>query len=113
MSMTELVPADLAQLRFSDFAGADIEQVATYLYAAEPNFMAALEADIRERGLIEPVELLGGYLVVRGHHRTAAAWRARVSVPVAPYGHSRTPGQTIEHYLWAALRSRFPEELAA
>ena len=111
--MTVLSPADLEQLRFSDFAGARIAHVADYLYATEPNFMAALEADIRLRGLAEAVELLGGHLLVRGHHRAAAAWRAKVSVPSAPYGHCRTPDQTIEHYRWAALRRRFPEELAA
>jgi len=93
--MTELAPADLARLSFSDFAGASIEQVAGYLYATEA------------------VELLGEHLVVRGSHRAAAAWRAGISVPVAPHGHSRTPAQTIEHYGWAALRRSFPEELAA
>ncbi len=111
--MTDLTPADLEQLAFSDFAGARIGQVADYLYATEPNFMAALEADIRLRGLTEAVELLGGHLLVRGHHRAAAAWRAEMSVPSAPFGHSRTPDQTIEHYRWAALRRSFPEELAA
>jgi len=111
--MTELAPADLARLSFSDFAGASIEQDAGYLYATEPRFMAALEADIRARGLSQAVELLGEHLVVRGSHRAAAAWRAGISVPVAPHGHSRTPAQTIEHYGWAALRRSFPEELAA
>ena len=50
--MTNLSPADLEELAFSDFAGARIEQVAEYLYATEPQFMAALEADIRVRGLL-------------------------------------------------------------
>ena len=111
--MTELAPADLAQLRFSDFAGAGIEQVAAYLYAAEPNYMAALEADIQVNGITEAVELLGEHLVVRGHHRVAAAWRAQVSVPAAPYGHCRIPDETIQHYRWAALRRSFPGDLAA
>lgn len=111
--MTDLAPDQLEQLVFSDFAGATIRQIADYLYATEPNFMAALEADIRLRGISQAAELLGEHLVVRGHHRMAAAWRADMPVPVAPYGHHRTPGQTIEHYWWAALRRSFPDELAA
>ena len=110
--MTDLAPADLGTLAFSDFVGASIGQVADYLYATEPRFMAALEADIRARGVTGAVELLGGHLLVRGHHRAAAAWRAQVSVPSAPYGHNRTPDQIIQHYWWAALRRRFPQELA-
>jgi hypothetical protein len=111
--VTDLAPADLEQLAFSDFAGASVSQVADYLYATEPNYMSALEADIRVRGITEAVELLGAHLVVRGCHRVAAAWRAQATVPSAPYGHSRTPHATVQHYWWAALRRRFPKELAA
>jgi len=111
--MPTLMPGDLTRLIFSGFAGAGIGDVANYLYRTEPRYMAALEADIRERGITEAVELLGSCLLVRGHHRAAAAWRAGAAVPAAPCGHSRTPDQTIEHYCWAALRRRYPGELAA
>jgi hypothetical protein len=111
--MTDLSPADLEQLAFADFAGARIEEVAAYLYATEPQFMTALASDIQLRGVLLPAELTGGYLVIRGRHRMAAAYRAGMPVPTAPAGYGRAPEQTIEHYRWAALRRSFPEELQA
>lgn len=111
--MTTLAPADLEQLIFADFAGARIAQVASYLYTTEPRYMAALEADIRERGMRQPAELIGGHLVIHGHHPMAAAYRAGAPVPVAAQGRERTPAETAEHYWWAAMRRTFPEELAA
>jgi len=108
-----LAPADLEQLIFADFAGARIDQVADYLYATEPRYMAALEEDIRVRGVSQPAELIGEHMVIHGHHPVAAAYRAGVPVPVVRQGRERTPAETAEHYYWAALRRSFPGELAA
>jgi hypothetical protein len=52
--ITKLAPEQLAALDFASFAGATLAQVADWLYAAEPQFMAALESDIRVRGLLQP-----------------------------------------------------------
>jgi hypothetical protein len=111
--ITELAHEQLEGLAFADFGGATIEQVAAWLYTAEPQFMAALEGDIKVRGLLLPTELASGHLVVRGQHRIAAAYRAGVPVPVTDCGYQRSPAETVEHYKWAALRRSFPGELAA
>jgi hypothetical protein len=70
-------------LRFQDFRGGDIRDVARCLYRDQPEFMQALEADVRERGVQEPVEL--GHEDTRTRSRKAITgsrrltWRAGMS----------------------------------
>ena len=107
-----LEAAGLTGMHFYDFPDGDIEEVAAYLYRNEPEFMSALETDIRGRGVLEPVELQDGTTVVDGHHRAAAAWRAGSAVPVTrqePGG----AGPSAEHQRWAELRRSHPAEHSA
>lgn len=62
-----------------------IHEVASRLYALEPDRMHAMETDVRERGVQKPVETVvdstGRHIVGDGHHRAAVAYRAGVSLP--------------------------------
>src|SRR5260370_3776261 len=71
--MPTLMPGDLTRLIFSGFAGAGIGDVANYLYRTEPRYMAALEADIRERCITQAVELPRRCLLVPGPHPAPSA----------------------------------------
>jgi len=98
-------------LRFQDFRGGDIRDVARCLYRDQPEFMQALEADVRERGVQEPVELGHEDTIKEGHHRLAAAYVAGRDVPVALYG-ERYPRDP-ETPRWDQLRRDHPGEYAA
>jgi hypothetical protein len=99
------------ELRFLDFRGGDIHDVVRCLYRDEPEFMRALEADVRERGVREPVELGHGDRITEGHHRIAAAYVAGRDVPVAFPGedYPRDPAAA----QWSQLRRDHPGEYEA
>jgi hypothetical protein len=107
-----LEPEAFAGLQFNDFPGAGIDDVAWVLYHNEPQFMRALEADVRERGVQEPVELVAADTIEEGHHRVAAAYRAGVPVPVADGGEPY-PVDEAERSRWRAQRLAHPEEYDA
>jgi hypothetical protein len=107
-----LEPEAFAGLQFNDFPGAGIDDVAWVLYHNEPQFMRALEADVRERGVQEPVELVAADTIEEGHHRVAAAYRAGVPVPVADGGEPY-PVDEAERSRWRAQRLAHPEEYEA
>jgi hypothetical protein len=104
-----LEPDDFWDLQFGDFPGGDIGDVASVLYHREPQFMRALEADVRESGVLEPVELGAGDTIKEGHHRVAATHRAGVPVPVVFYGELYGRDEA-EHARWDSIRARHPEE---
>lgn len=104
-----LEPRDFPSLRFSDFPGGTIVDIADHLFRIEPNFMRALEADVREDGVSEPVELGRGDTIMDGHHRMAAAYRVGVGVPVAFYG-ERYPVDRAQQAWWDDLRRSDLEE---
>jgi hypothetical protein len=107
-----LTPDAYGSLQFHDFPGARIDEVASHLYRTEPRFMAALEADVREHGVHQPVELGNQDTLQDGHHRIAAAYRTGQPVPVAFYG-ERYPKDRDEEARWGDLRAEHRAEQAA
>jgi hypothetical protein len=105
-----LEPADLWELQFGDFPDADTSDVARVLHDTEPAFTQKLEADIRDRGVQEPVES-DAWDTVKEGHRIVAAHRPRVPVPVVCYGELYERDEA-EHARWDSIRAH-PAEYTA
>jgi hypothetical protein len=100
---------ELHELQFCDFRGGTIDDVVAVLHHNEPQFMAALEADVAEHGVGEPVELGHGDTIMQGHHRIAAAYVTGRDCPVAFYGEDYPRDEEAERR-WDELRRSHPEE---
>jgi hypothetical protein len=108
----ELTPDTYLSLAFHDFPDAAIYEVADYLYEREPHFMNRLEADIRQHGVSQPVELGEDNTIEDGHHRIAAAYRADIPVPTVVYGEWYAK-DAAEVAAWLAIRQEHPAEQGA
>jgi hypothetical protein len=78
-----LEPGQFWGLTFGDHPDMDIYDLTEMLYATEPEYMAALEADILRHGVLEPVQMNGYGAVSNGHHRLAVAFTHDIPVPLS------------------------------
>jgi ParB-like chromosome segregation protein Spo0J len=110
-----LHPDQFGKLKFGDFPGGTIDEVADHLYMREPQFMDKLESSVRRNGVREPIELGQGDRVTEGHHRIAAAYRAGQPVPYVEQGQrgDRSSKETTNSRRWRNIRRDLPDEYAA
>jgi hypothetical protein len=98
-----LHPDQFGRIR-NPYMNIGLGEISRRLYSQQPEYMSALEDDVKQNGFQHPVETEqtpeGEHHILDGHHRAAVAYNLGIPFPRADKNYRRSPANKDSEARW-------------